>query len=230
MGEERLEPWAQANAYTSQTSREIGGLTANLPEDLQISPARLDHLLQGYFNSWGRYGLQISDSLFLGGIKPDQRLDQYPVIRRFYVAGPARNTRYVTDFYDLANEVTNKRATGKEMLEQGNVERARQIELSFENQIYESVTAVRENLAFVRAMNEIVVTTEDIQAVREVMTYLDAHHYPGIVEMAQAQGAWNDIGYLKRLVQDELYRLRNEVARNFMTVDLPKFREQYETA
>ena len=164
---------------------------------------RPDHLLQSYFNSWAGYSLQASDARFLGGIKPDTRLDQYPVLKRFYVAGPARSTRHVTDFYDLATVAEKKCATGKEALDQGNVERARQIELTFENQIYEAVMAVRENLSFVRAMNETVVTTEDIQAVRDMMTYLDAQHHPGIVEAAR--GAWNDIGGLKRLVQNDLY-------------------------
>ena len=43
--------------------------------------------------------------------KPDMRVDQYPVIRRFFSQSPARNTRHMTELYDAIEAAIQARRT-----------------------------------------------------------------------------------------------------------------------
>ncbi len=103
-----LPRWMRAERHTSQTLRAAGEATRNLPRALQAPPARLEALLRGYLNTWAMYGLSLSDAVLFDDM-PDMRVDQYPVLRRFYRQTPARNTRFRTKFYDVLREATETR-------------------------------------------------------------------------------------------------------------------------
>ncbi len=58
-----------------------------------------------YLNTWALYGLTLSDAVLFDDM-PKMRVDQYPIIRRFYRKEPARNTKYVTQLYDAIDAAT----------------------------------------------------------------------------------------------------------------------------
>lgn len=114
-GMENIQPFLRAKPSTSETMRAAGMATAELPEWAQVNPARTEALLRGYFNTWAMYGLQLSDQAFFGDKLPTKRLDELPVVRRFYADEPARRTRYETEFYDMLNEAQRLRGTLREL-------------------------------------------------------------------------------------------------------------------
>ncbi len=109
-----LAPFARATPYTSEVMTDLGLATRGLPRSLQAPPARAEALLRGYFNTWALYGLTLADGM-VSDDKPELRIDQYPVLRRFYVDDPARHTKYETQFYDMLREATELRRTMRHM-------------------------------------------------------------------------------------------------------------------
>lgn len=117
-GMQDLQPFMRAKPGTSETLRSLGMATADMPEALQVNPARAEALLRGYFNTWAMYGLMLSDAAFFDS-QPEKRADELPVIRRFYQQSPARHTKYEQQFYDLLEESQRLRGTIKELDRQG---------------------------------------------------------------------------------------------------------------
>jgi hypothetical protein len=79
-----------------------------LGKALNVSPMQLEHIVRGYLGTMGIYVLMGADSLVgdpTFGETPDLRIDEYPVIRRFYKQKPFRSTQLETDFYDFAQRV-----------------------------------------------------------------------------------------------------------------------------
>jgi hypothetical protein len=72
-------------------------------------------MLRGYFNTWAMYGLMLSDSAFFGKQLPERRLDELPVVRRFYEGSPAKHTKYEEMFYDMLGEAERLRGTMREL-------------------------------------------------------------------------------------------------------------------
>lgn len=95
---QQLVPFARSGPFTSKALTEIGLAGRNLPAEIQFRPARAKALLRGYFNTWATYGLMLTDAM-VSDDKPDMRIDQYPVLKRFYATEPAKHTRYETRFY-----------------------------------------------------------------------------------------------------------------------------------
>jgi hypothetical protein len=110
-GMENLQPFLRAKHGTSETMKALGMATKDMPEALQFNPARGEALLRGYFNTWALYGLQIADASLYGDKLPEKRLDQYPVIRRFYEGETPVHTKYESMFYDLLGEANRLRGT-----------------------------------------------------------------------------------------------------------------------
>ncbi|MGI2079155.1 LPD38 domain-containing protein [Shewanella putrefaciens] len=104
MGDEQRMPGDRYNAYTSDTAREVGQL-------LNVSPKKIEHLVNGYAGTLGGYVLAMSDMMarqMLGKEKPETPISRYPVIKAFYGGGaPKGNTYYQNEFYkalDAANQ------------------------------------------------------------------------------------------------------------------------------
>lgn len=110
-GMENVQPFLRAKHGTSETMKALGMATKDMPEALQFNPARGEALLRGYFNTWAMYGLQMSDAILYGDKLPEKRLDQYPVIRRFYEGETPTHTKYESMFYDLLGEANRLRGT-----------------------------------------------------------------------------------------------------------------------
>ncbi|MCX7148662.1 MAG: hypothetical protein NTY05_04515, partial [Rhodocyclales bacterium] len=118
-GMENVQPFLRSKPGTSETMKAAGMATRDLPEALQVNPARAEALLRGYFNTYALYGLMLSDQALFGDKLPERRADQMPVIRRFYANEPAQHTKYETAFYDLLQESKRLRGTMKELDEMG---------------------------------------------------------------------------------------------------------------
>jgi hypothetical protein len=93
----------------------LGMATRDLPESMQVNPARAEALVRGYFNTLALYGLMLSDKALVGDQLPEKRADELPVVRRFYANEPAKHTKYETMFYDLLQESKRLRGTMKEL-------------------------------------------------------------------------------------------------------------------
>ncbi|MDP2621415.1 MAG: LPD38 domain-containing protein, partial [Hyphomicrobiales bacterium] len=69
-----LEPWQQFNQYTSEFSKMVG-------KAINVSPAKIDHLIVGWTGSWGRNALSVSNMF-----DPQRRSEQlydWPISGRF---------------------------------------------------------------------------------------------------------------------------------------------------
>lgn len=118
-GMENVQPFLRSKPGTSETMKAAGMATRDLPEALQVNPARAEALLRGYFNTWALYGLMLTDKAAFGDQLPEKRTDELPVVRRFYSQEPAKHTRYESEFYELLTEAKRLRGTMKELDEMG---------------------------------------------------------------------------------------------------------------
>lgn len=114
-GMQNLQPFLRAKENTSETLKQLGMATRNLPESLQVNPVRAEALLRGYFNTWATYGLMLTDKALMEKNAPTMRTDQLPVIRRFYQQEPAQHTKYEQMYYDLLGEANRVHGTLREL-------------------------------------------------------------------------------------------------------------------
>ncbi len=118
-GMEGVQPFLRSKPGTSETFKALGMATKDNPEWAQVNPARAEALLRGYLNTWGLYGLMLTDQAFHGDKLPEKRADELPIVRRFYASEPAKHTKYESEFYDLLNEARRLRGTMRELDELG---------------------------------------------------------------------------------------------------------------
>ncbi len=121
-GMENLQPFLRAKPTTSETLKAVGMATSDLPESMQVNPARAEALLRGYFNTWAMYGLMLTDEALYGDTLPEKRMDELPVVRRFYEAEPPKHTKYETMFYDMLGEAKRLQGTLRELDRSGKEE------------------------------------------------------------------------------------------------------------
>lgn len=62
-GMENVQPFLRSKPGTSETMKALGMATGDMPESLQVNPARAEALLRGYANTWAMYGLMLSDQM-----------------------------------------------------------------------------------------------------------------------------------------------------------------------
>jgi hypothetical protein len=118
-GMENVQPFLRSKPGTSETMKAIGMATRDMPESLQVNPARAEALLRGYFNTYALYGLMLSDQALFGEQLPTKRTDELPVVRRFYSQEPAKHTKYETQFYEMLQEAKRLKGTMRELDDRG---------------------------------------------------------------------------------------------------------------
>lgn len=101
--EQGLLPVDQHTYRTSPTAVKMGEMTG-------ASPARIEHAVKGYLGTMGLYLLGAADmvtrKLTDSPALPASRPEDLHVIKAFYRGnGPAYNTKYTTEFYELLQEV-----------------------------------------------------------------------------------------------------------------------------
>lgn len=114
-GMENVQPFLRSKPGTSETMKALGMATGEMPESMQVNPARAEALLRGYFNTWAMYGLMLTDQALFHDRLPEKRADELPVVRRFYAQEPARHTKHEAQFYDLLEESKRLRGTLREL-------------------------------------------------------------------------------------------------------------------
>jgi hypothetical protein len=95
----RLEP---GQRYTSSTSE----LAKALGEQTNVSPIKIDHVIQGYTGTMGMYLVSAIDAVFdaMSDVqKPSLRPDQYAIVKRFAVNREAKGT--LSAYFQLKDAV-----------------------------------------------------------------------------------------------------------------------------
>ena len=114
-GMENVQPFLRAKPNTSETMRAIGMASRDLPESLQVNPVRAEALLRGYLNTWGMYGLMLSDKAFFGDKLPETRTDQLPVVRVDDSQARPPPTKVERQFVGMMGEAKLLQAAVREM-------------------------------------------------------------------------------------------------------------------
>ena len=136
MGDEQRFAEARAEWYTSDTLKALVDFVPGAANALEMSPKRLEHLWNGYTGSVGGYALDISDAIvrYVGDTpeRPEMNWSEMPLIKAIYRgADVPRNTRYVTEFYDLSEKANEATQTIKDYIVEGNEERAKELESQY---------------------------------------------------------------------------------------------------
>lgn len=211
-----MEPWARSSANTSRSFRALGEVTRNLPESMQIPPAKAEHLFRGYLNTIGMYGLSLTDAMLFDD-KPETRLDQYPVIRRFFSQQPATHTRHVTELYEMIQEATEARRTMRHMAKSWRPQFADEMEKKDENAYYRQLTRADRRMRVFSNEMRAVLDAPDLAAVRkEAEDRARAINNQKVVVNAKLSGAWNEAAKLRRMLLDDIAEERNRYAKEVM--------------
>ncbi len=121
---ERLEPGEQRDPWTGATVSAIGRAA-------DVSPKRLEHLVNAFFGTLGMYVLAATDLAVRAATdapeQPAPRLSDWPVLRSFYRDGPPRNTRQGAELYDRLRDVETTYNTVMELRRTGDRDRAQEI-------------------------------------------------------------------------------------------------------
>lgn len=121
--EDGLAPEEQAGPYTSTVAKAIAripGVNNNLlTEDMLGSPRKVDHIIQGYLGSLGKYASQVVDTVLeKTGVtnpvaKPDTGLEDAAMFKAFLGKTLIGNTDSIDRFYDQYDKLSKGSKTAK---------------------------------------------------------------------------------------------------------------------
>ena len=102
----KLKPSEQYTPWTSDTVRAIGG-------GLNISPIKLEHLINGYFSTIGSMVLFGTDAVTRAAAGYPPRMDgsKNPFLLKIHDPHDPRSTKYITRFYDLYSKIDSANRT-----------------------------------------------------------------------------------------------------------------------
>lgn len=222
---EDLEPWARSGPYGSESLRRLGESMRNWPKGAQLSPAQFESLLRGYFNTWAMYGLTLTDMALFDDM-PDLRVDQYPLIRRFYRQHPGGHSKHVTKLYDLIEETTKARRTLRHMDKTFRPEIADEMENRRENLLYQQMQRAAKQLRAINQDMARVLYANDVEPLHDlVRERARVTKNSRLEDRLRQSGAWYDVGRLKRELRDDLVREQHKFAKEVIT-DIEKQKEQ----
>lgn len=116
-------PESQYGPNTPYTARMISQGLPGWAPDIMRSPARMQHLLDGYLGGLPTYMMAASDSILtaagIAPAKPTVHADDMPVIGTFFRNDPGRATKWLSSFYDLKQQSDQVAATVKKYQKQG---------------------------------------------------------------------------------------------------------------
>ena len=109
-GDEFKTPENQFGVNTSETMRELAQAMPDSAPEWARSPKTLEHFVRGYFGSIGMYALTAGDAMTrAAGNYPEEPAMQrgdFWVMKRFAPSSDLRETKYVSQFYDLHQEIS----------------------------------------------------------------------------------------------------------------------------
>ena len=214
---QELEPWAQATPQTASILRKAGEAVRGLPRDLQyFSPALAQHLLEGYFNSFAATGLAMADAILYDD-NPDMRVDQYPVLRRFYRQEPAQSTKHVTQLYKAIEEATELRRGMRFLDRTYRPHMSDEIERRIDTQLYGQLNAADRRLRAFRKETENVTRAPGLSDLRQIAA--DRAKSAGTLTALAVRSPllWNKESALRRYLLDDITRDRNQYAKTANT-------------
>jgi hypothetical protein len=109
--ESNMEPWAQFNAYTSETAKLLG-------KALNQSPKIIENTINGYGAGVAKYGLDVSDLLLKAsgmvkaGTLPKATIEQYPLFKGFMTKA-YQSSDSVDKFYTRLDALEAEYTTAK---------------------------------------------------------------------------------------------------------------------
>jgi len=160
-GMQSRQPWARYNEYTSPMFKDLGEATRDLPPSLQISPERAEALYRGYTNTMGLYAMMLAEETFYERNQPARRLDQYPVLRRFYRQEPGR-TKYETKFWEFYDEVAQLHNTANKMASEARPELYAEMSKKEAERVYQAVEDARQQLLAISGQMEMIYRDTDM--------------------------------------------------------------------
>ena len=119
-------------------------LAVKIGNALNLSPIKIDHIMTGYAGTLGVYGLDVIDAFMRteGRIPPERRLDQYPVIKRFFSS--PRGGGLQSQFYELNNQVREVVTTMNRLQRQGRYD-----ELNAFLKTRQGILEIRDNVNYI---------------------------------------------------------------------------------
>lgn len=187
-------------------------------------PAQFESPLRGYFNTWAMYGLTLTDMALFDDM-PDLRVDQYPLIRRFYRQHPGRHSKHVW-LYDLIEETTKARRTLRHMDKTFRPEIADEMENRRENLLYQQMQRAAKQLRAINQDMARVLYANDVEPLHDlVRERARVTKNSRLEDRLRQSGAWYDVGRLKRELRDDLVREQHKFAKEVIT-DIEKQKEQ----
>jgi len=155
-----LLPSEQKEIWTSESMQKLGEL-------INVSPKRLEELVQGYLSVFGTLLLTGLDStvttMFEFPEEPEGRIDDYPMIGRFVKeARDPRYTKYYSRFYDLWTEYDRTMRTIKHHHEMRDVDKAQSLVKNKQKLIRMGplLTQVRKELTHLRANMKLILQSK----------------------------------------------------------------------
>jgi len=124
----RLAPSEQYSKYDTETSKLLGSI-------FNVSPSKIENLVQGYFGGSGRYVMQSGEVLIneikkakgedIIGKKPTE-LSDIPLVKGFAIRKPTGSgAESIRNFYDKRNEIMTAKATYESFKKSGDIEKAK---------------------------------------------------------------------------------------------------------
>ena len=208
---EGLKPFAQTTAFTSRTMQALGESTRGLPTELQISPARTEALLRGYFNAWAAYGLTLSDQIFFDDV-PALRLDDIPGVGVFFKSKPRRGTKFQIQFYEMLREATSVRKTMRAMDRKFRPTIRDEERFTIENLEFGDLSGANKEIRTVIANMGKVRDLPDLKALQEYANGLGrSRSFASRIGKIRLSKSWQNLPLLKRDLLNLWLERRNDL-------------------
>jgi hypothetical protein len=191
-------PYLQTTTSTSQTLARLAKKTYKLPKAFQLSPVNAEALLRGYFNTWGMYGLMMSDALIFDET-PDLRWDQYPVVRRLFKGKTQGHSRHVTELYGVLKETSMARQSLVSLRGENEPEIEQHIALSRPNLEHDSFVHAAKWMSEIRKNVQNIHKLKSLEATQAYAEDLAKNHdFAGRVGVIYRSKDWKSTGALKQ--------------------------------
>jgi len=129
-----VDPEQRYDAFTAQTFIRAAEAMPNSAPEFMRSPKQLEFLTRGYFGTLGVYATDISDMLINatlgksgGPTTPSKGVRDVPILgtalNRFAPDYAGKNSRFISEFYELYSEVDQTYRTAAELTDRGQREK-----------------------------------------------------------------------------------------------------------
>jgi hypothetical protein len=157
-GMEDLAPQYQFTQGTSQMAKDFGAATG-------MSPIKVENFVRGYTGTMGTYAVQMLDAIYRSEgdpVKATSRLEQFPVIKRFF----SGDSGTVSAYYDLKQEVNEVVRTVNMLERTGNADNLREY-LNENGKLYgmrDYITSLEKDMKQIREARNLINASKEYSA------------------------------------------------------------------